>query len=134
MAAKRGNAVRKEDSDQTGRGKAKVQWRGYVNLTLNQSDKERIKEIENWQQWTDQMAESAIREGYTLKERYDSYNQCVVSQLYCEVESSPNAGWCLSMRGDDWFTARFRVLFTHYVILSGVWPVGLEVRGYDGDW
>lgn len=134
MSAKRGSSVKKSDSSTTGRGKPKVEWQGYVNVELNKQDKDEITKIKNPAEYVDTVVTDLVANGYSMKVRYDDYNQCFAASFYCENSADPNAGWCLSMRGNDWFTALFRLCFVHGTLLSGTWNTSVGTGWKDDQW
>lgn len=130
MPAKRENSQRKPDSSKSASGKPKVEWKGYVNVELNTEDKKGISEVKDMALLVDTVINDLVEHGYSFKVRYDAYNKCFAAQFYCEDSSDPNAGWCLSMRGGNWWTATCRLCYVQSVMLQSRWNVQ-DTKGWD---
>lgn len=134
MAGKAGSKVHKPDSTTAARGKQKVEWKGYVNVTVNDSMKRGLSEVGDLGAFVDQEMEAISDGSYDVKIRYDGYNQCWQASLYCVSSNSPNSGWCLAIRGKDWFTALCRVLYIHSRVFEGLWSADGNVGWSDDNW
>lgn len=124
----------KSDSPLTGKGKQKVEWKGYVNWTLSEQHKATFKKWLETEPKIDELIQKVTEDGYDLKIRYDAYNACMSAQLYCTNVLDGNAGWCLSMRSSDWYTAVLRVLYVHFVALEEVWSDNSAAGWTDDNW
>ena len=131
---KPGNAVSKVDSPITGRGKAKVVWQGYVNVTINESMKRGLVELGDLGAFVDKSMRDLEDGVYDVKIRWDSYNQCWQASLYCTFAGHPNAGWCLALRGSDWFSALGRLLYIHFMVYETLWSTDGKVGWSDEQW
>ncbi len=124
--AKRPTKSPKSDSLQTGRGKAKVKWRGYVNLALTENQK---SGFDMWAKGSDVWGNeipTLLDSGYTVSIAYDDYHQAAVAGLYCVDSDKENAGWKLTAHASDPYVALVRVIFIHYVLLEGDWSAGFQ--------
>jgi len=123
---KRASKSPKSDSPQTGRGKTKVKWQGYVNLALTEKQKEGFTE---WARGSDIWGNeipTLIDSGYTVSVAYDDYHQAAVAGLYCIDSENENGGWKLTAHSSDAYTALHRVIFIHCVLLEGNWSSGFR--------
>lgn len=111
----------KKDSPRTGRGKQKVDWRGYINWQPTAEDKARLEAMKQHNFKTDDLLEEAILDGYRFSWSWDDYNSSYTASLYCTDPENSNAGWCATMRGSTLVAALERVLFFHYVIANRDW-------------
>lgn len=119
--AKRAVKASKTDSPKTGRGKKKVEWKGYVNLSLTDGQKAGFSAwIVGTEIWENAVP-TLIEGGYVVSIAYDDYNQSVVAGLYCVNPDDPNAGWKLTARGEYPDVALSRVVYIHLVLLEGNW-------------
>lgn len=118
---KKASVVHKTDSAKTGAGKLKVEWKGYVNIDLTSTEKEGMV---GWEASVDlwgNILPSILDSSYVLSVSFDSYHDCFVAGLYCQWTEHDNAGYKLTMRGADPYTALVRVIFVHDVVLGGNW-------------
>ncbi len=125
---------RRTDSKKTASGGQKVVFKGYVNWTLGQKHREAF---EAWLKAgidVDDLVSLLLDSGHTLKFRFDSYNQCLAAQIYCEDASNPNAGYALSMRASEWYKALERVLYVHFIAFDCVWVISEEGAWSDERW
>lgn len=129
----RGTVHPRSDSGKTGEGVDKVDFRGYVNLTLNDTDKRLFDE---WLSNVEAVAggiNTVIEGGYRLSVSFDKRHDCFTGSLYCQVPGEANAGYSLSIKGGDVFTAIQRVFFVHLVVLGGQWPTADNKAPYNPD-
>jgi hypothetical protein len=119
--AKRAVKASKADSSKTGKGKQKVEWKGYVNLSLSEEQKAGFgvwaADTDIWEN----AVPTLIERGYVLSVAYDDYNQSVVAGLYCVNVADENAGWKLTARGEYPDVALARLIYIHLVLLEGNW-------------
>lgn len=137
MAASKRKATKAQNNGsakKTASGKTKVEWKGYVNFSLNDSDKRKAEEYRGNPDWLDTAASHVCEEDYKLSVSYDNYNDCIVASLYCKRAGSPNAGYCLTARASHWYEAIFRVLYVHYVALDEDWNAQKEEGWDDSQW
>lgn len=130
MTKNGGTTHRRKDSDKTSRGQRKVEFQGYVNWELTVGHKPAYERWLGEQPDIDNMIEQLCEDGYDVKIRWDSYNRCFAAQAYSRDKTSPNAGWCLSMRAGGWWEAVQRLLFVHYIAFEGTW-VSEEEQGWN---
>jgi len=132
ISKKKGRGSPKKDSPVTARGKKKVAFKGYVKWTLSESHKVAFEKWRREKPDIDDLITKVYYSGYSLKIRYDDYNQSLSASLYCEDALSDNAGWVLSMRSNDWWKAICRVMYVHYVAFEGQW-ITEEQNTWDED-
>ncbi len=124
----------RSSSNFTGRGKQKVKFAGYVNWQLTAQHKVSYLAWLETKPDIDDLIARVLETAHDLKVRYDDYNQCFAAQLYCTDGKHENAGWCLSMRGGDYYEAIRRLLFVHCVALEEVWTAEEEDGWQDDNW
>lgn len=120
MAAKPSKSP-KSDSQRTGKGKQKVTWQGYVNLSLTDAQK---SGFEAWAATADVWGDEIPRvldSGYTVSLAHDDYSDSMIAGLYCINASDANAGWKLTAHGGEVETALVRLMYIHFVLLEGDW-------------
>lgn len=130
----KGTTTQKESSSKTARGKEKVKFLGYVNWTLSEQHK---AAFDTWLLSgpdVEDLVNKIAEEGYDLKVRYDSYNQCMSAGFYCTDPNSGNAGWNLSMRAVTWVKALERLLFVHLIAFDTIWVTEKEQGWTDDAW
>ena len=124
--AKRPIKSEKTDSALTGRGRPKVKWRGYVNLSLTEKQKQGFESWgENSDVWANEIP-TLLDSGYTLSVAFDAYHESAVAGLYCIDHKNENAGWKLTAHAVDAYVAVLRVIFIHCVLLEGDWSAGFQ--------
>ena len=128
------NVRPKKGSAKKADSKKKVEFKGYVNWTLNPSHKQAFTQWLETGIDIDDLIDGVVEAGYSLKVRYDTYNQCISAGLYCEDANSPNAGWNLSMRASTSGKAMLRVLFVHLVALDQMWETSDQKTWDDDAW
>lgn len=133
-SSSRPTAAPKKDSPTTAKGKTKVEWKGYVNWQLSEQHKATFRKWLETQPKIDEIIHEITEDGYDIKIRYDGYNACMSAQLYCTNPANPNAGWCLSMRANDWYTALLRVIYVHCIALEGAWSEPSTQGWTDEQW
>jgi len=124
----------RKSSGTTGKGKKKVDFKGYANWTLTPQHKVHYQKWLEQQPDLDDLVMKVLETEHDLKVRYDDYNQCFSAQLYCRDVSHENAGWCLSMRASDYWEAIRRLLFVHCIALEGIWNSEEEAGWQDDAW
>jgi len=133
MAYKPGK-TKKTDSSSTSRGKPKVEWQGYVTFELAASHKAALAkqvEIDNDPLlWLPKIATDGI---YEVKTKWDSFNNCWVTTLYCSRAGHPHAGWSLPARASDYWESQRRAAFVHVEVLKESWHVGADDTGWNDD-
>lgn len=124
----------KKDSKFKANGAPKVEWKGYVNWELT---KAHVRAFDEWVASNpdfDGLLQKAVRDGYDFKVRYDERNDAMSAQFYCQSANNPNAGWCLSMRSNDWWKAVQRLIFVHFIALQEAWSTQGEEGWTDDKW
>lgn len=136
MPTNSGKAKRSKKSDTpiTKGGKKKVDWKGYVNFPIDDGVKRSLQAWLDQEPDFDQLIEDAAQNGYDLKVRYDTYNQCFTAQFFCTDIANDDGGWCLSMRASGWYKALQRLLYIHYICLEQVWSDSLVEGWSDDNW
>lgn len=134
MATPRTGQTSKKDSAVTANGRPKVEWKGYVTYEIDTAAKAVLQKfIENGNDPINWLAEIAIDGTYEVKTRYDSYNECFVTNLYCIKYGHVNAGWSLPVRASDYWESQRRAAFVHVEVLQRNWGVGEQKKGWTDD-
>lgn len=125
-------AVPKQDSKETGSGTPKVEFKGYVNITMTSTESKKAKQFlaENVgivAKWMQEVVES----GYSIKVSWSEYNKGISAGLYCQKPDMPNTGYCLTQHSNDAELALTKVLYVHFQLLGKSWdrngnPVDLD--------
>jgi len=133
MSARTGQ-TRKADSARTTDGKKKVEWQGYVTFELNEAHKKTLAkfmaEANDPIDWLPRIAEDGT---YEVKTKWDSYNNCYVTNIYCAKVGHVNAGWSLPTRAADYWESQRRAAFVHREVLKGNWGVDAPRTGWTDD-
>lgn len=129
----RGSTAPKRSSNYTGSGQQKVEFRGYVNVTLNDTDKAGFKGFIGREGHYEGCLATLIQGGYKVSISFDKYHDCFSGNLYCQLPDHANAGYCLAIKGGDPFTALARAVFVHYEVLNEVWRSEREQTAYNED-
>lgn len=111
----------------------KADWEGFVEWTISSDEKSTYAANQPKDDWLFDALLNAVESGYRVTINYDASNTAHRASLYAQYFDSDNAGWMLSMRADDPVEALRRVLYVHYVLLEGLWPVG-ERKDNDDIW
>jgi hypothetical protein len=119
--AKKTTTVPQKHSTVTAKKKQKVEWRGYVDYTLKDSDKAMFLEWASGKDVWDNEVPSLVEDGYKVSVSHDSYHSTCIGTIYCPIAGHENAGWCLTARHSDPGTAIYRVVFLHFIVLEGNW-------------
>lgn len=117
-----GRKVKKNDTGRTGAGKAKAEWKGYVNWSSDRVDKAGFDKWAESNEPFGNMIPTLIEDGYKVSMSYDNHNASAVASLYCQDVGNENAGWCLTARGSHVYDALLRLLYIHFVCFEKVWP------------
>lgn len=112
----------------------KVPFKGYVNLTLTDDEKEAFEHERLKPELYTLIYADALREGYNMSVKWLSSERCFRASLTCTDANSPAFGWILAMRASDPHTAAERVLYTHHHILGDDWSDHVGTRRSDTDW
>ena len=126
---------KKNDSSTTGGGKAKVEWKGYVNFEMS---KEQSAEAKVWlaahPEFYGEALQEAVEDGYSLKTHWSEHVKGVSAGLYAQNGDLPNAGYCLTQHSADAHLANVKVLYVHFRLLGGSWDAGGGPRDLDAGW
>lgn len=133
MSARPGKTPKK-DSNVTARNKPKVEWQGYVTFELQQSHKKTlelfISKGNDPLSWLPKIAADGV---YEVKTKWDSYNNCWVTNIYCAKHGHENAGWSLPTRASDYWESQRRAAFVHIEVLKEQWHVGANDTGWNDE-
>lgn len=92
----------------------------FVNINLEQGQKDELKASE----WTNLEFDSAMNallsDGYSLKLKYDTRNDCFSAWLLA-APNSKNDGWILSGRGSTPSKAIKQACYIHFKVLETEW-------------
>lgn len=126
--------TKKSDSTFTARNKPKVEWQGYVTFELNEAHKKGLaKAVQNNNDpllWLPKIASDGV---YEIKTKWDTYNNCWVTNIYCAKFGHPNAGWSLPTRAADYWESIRRAAYVHVEVLKEDWHIGANDTGWNDD-
>lgn len=109
-------------------------WQGYVNYTPTESDKSKIKEVMGNGEHVLELWAKAALDGYTIQQKDDPRNGAFVAELYAGWGDMPNAGYKLTARGSDCWSALQRVLYIHFYAFEENWGGTDHKAGYTDEW
>jgi len=118
MSNVRGSKSKRTEGQRSTRGRAKADWKGYVNLTLTDSDKQRFTEATINEGDTFHAVSRLVEAGYKVSVGYDDYNDAFVGSIYGVYADMDNGGWCLTIRGKSAISALQRAIYVHFSILA----------------
>jgi len=102
----------------------------FVNYELPDEERRRFKA------WLHENAgeiytflDKLIDDGYGFSCKWDEYGDCAAAFIQCKKDGNPNKGWLLTGRGSTALSAIGGVLYRHYVLFEGVWPIEQNRRG-----
>lgn len=133
MSPRKTNQQKKDDGH-TAKGKQRVKWQGYVNYTPTEQDRAGLSAAIDGGFDAEHESMQIMREGYRLSMGFDEYHGCYSASLYCQNSSSTNAGWNLSVRATDPFTAFTRLVYLHVYVLGGDWNTAQSGGWSDENW
>lgn len=102
-------------------GAARPPFKGFVNYTPTSDDKRGFDDYLASGHDPILELDRVLDAGIKLSVSLDKTNVAAVASLYDNNPKSPSAGYVLSSRGGDAFTAIRRVIFLHLVILESDW-------------
>ena len=121
MATNKGNRQAKPDTKTTAAGKAKVEWKGYINYSPNKADKDRLAEFSKSPDKMLELWSQLAEDGYAIKQTYDEKHAVFVCGLFNQDPTNQNAGWYLSQRAPDPYQALIRVMYVHFIVYEEFW-------------
>ena len=134
MGNQHGGKTRKTDSKTTVAGKPKVEWRGYVTFELSKEQKgalaKFVQDGNDPLRWLPTVAQDGI---YEIKTKWDTYNNCWVTNIYCSKFGHANAGWSLPVRASDYWESQRRAAFVHLEVLREEWHTPANDFGWDDE-
>lgn len=83
----------------------KVQWQGFVNVYLNRTEKEHVKEHPLDYAAALQFLADCAEAGYKVSQTYTEKPGYFTVTLYGNRPGHPNAGWAMSLRHADFLVA-----------------------------
>jgi len=101
--------------------KAKFEWKGYVNVTVSETEATALKTYMADDKLVFQEMSQVIVEGYTIKIYYDDVKANFRASLTCYKVDDDNYGFMLGAFADDWYTALVVLLFKHYRVAKETW-------------
>jgi len=117
-----------------GNGANSGQWQGFVNVHLPDGAKEK------WFRWMsektafyDAFAQMCV-DGYKITVKYEVQNDCYSAFATGSTSDHHDAGWGLSERAGDPFTALSRLVYIHAVVLSRDWSPYKSAPVYEDRW
>lgn len=101
--------------------KAKFEFKGFVNIPLDDQAKDAIANSQMDDQALMGDLSSLLLTGYRIGMQWEDYSQAVQVTLTCRDEGSTNYGFAISSRHPDPRTALISVLYKHFEITEGDW-------------
>jgi hypothetical protein len=98
-------------------------FRGFIDLPLTDAQLDAQK---RWDVSDDALLDGLLKfteEGYAVKFRWDSYNECHQATATPVDSAHSYAGWYLTGRGSAPIKALKQLLWLHYHVLDALWPV-----------
>jgi len=133
MSPKNGQ-TRKSDSNFTSRGKQKVEWMGYVTFELNEAHKKGLaRAIANNNDPLLWLPKIAIDGVYEIKTKWDTYNNCWVTNIYFSKFGHEHAGWSLPARASEYWESARRAAYVHVEVLKEKWHVGANDTSWNDE-
>jgi len=109
-------------------------WQGWVNVALPDGAKKQ------WFEWSKDPAHffdafaAMCFDGYKLTIKWEERSSAYSAFCTPADGGHRDAGWGLSERAGDPFTALNRLVYIHAVILGGDWQPYKQPTGYHDDW
>lgn len=97
------------------------QPKGFVNLTLNDTQKKDAAQQYNDPKKVEADWHRAMANGYRFTFGIDGKSNAVVSSVNCKDQASENHGWLLTSFAGTWWEALVYSLYKHFYILEEVW-------------
>lgn len=110
------------------------EWRGFINVHLTDAVKKQ------WFQWAADTTtfygelEQMCRDGYKITLKWEERNDAFSAFATPKDSDHDNAGWGLSERAGDPFTALHRLVYIHSVVLSRDWDGYKSQTTYTDNW
>lgn len=101
--------------------KDKVKWRGYINITIPEKMKPKVKAWIADSDTVFQLMNGMLADGYTIKFAQGKTEEEIRCNVYCANANDDNAGYSLGAWSSDWYTSLAVALFKHHHIAKGVW-------------
>lgn len=89
----------------------KVEWQGFINVTLNAQEKAHVKGMELDGSAAFEFLQTAADHGYKVSTTYTRSADFYTVVLYGNEPDCPNSGWAMSVRHSDIYTAFAALLF-----------------------
>lgn len=106
--------------------KSEFQPSKFLNHTFTETDKQGFK---TWAQENgnemSSMLDKLLDDGYSLSVKFDSFSSAFAAFIQTSDASNENVGYILSGRSRSASMAIYAVLYRHYVLFEGVWPLRL---------
>jgi len=112
----------------------RVEWRGYVNIPLNEADK---RHYFAWRTQPDVLTETThaiLRAGFKLSVDFQEREAAYRASLYCQNPGLSEAGYCLSIFASTSDEAVMRLLYVHAVKAQFKWGAWLSPKSKVEDW
>jgi len=102
---------------------AKVQFKGFIDFRVSDESKQRylawLEDFNFTQLWS--ILEDYMDRMYKVSFSFDSYNTAYTATLTCNDPSHPDAGWCLTARGETLEQALTTVIWKDTVAITNNW-------------
>lgn len=96
----------------------------FINYDMTDDEKkifkawahENVDELKN-------LLDKLLDDGMNFSCKWDTFNDCVAAFILCVKDGDERKGFILTGRGSTFFGASMGVLYKHYVLLEGNWPL-----------
>lgn len=93
----------------------------FINYDLSKGDKDWLRAADCEAEFSAEMVEDLVREGYKFSLSLDARNQSFVASLTDRAEGSSFKNSCLTGRGASPSAARHALLYRHFHLAGGDW-------------
>lgn len=105
-------------------------WHGFVNITLNKSDKKEFLQwhasnVENYSE----LFGGLIETGHKVSYKWDDKSECYLVSVTGETDQCLNQGWCMTSRSPDVLEVLWLALYKHYKVCDGDWAEYTDTSG-----
>lgn len=114
---------RAQDKQEAKKNGARLSDFRFINYDLSSEDKEQLKSMDCAFEFTTEVVEGLVQEGYKYSLTYDPNNHSFIASLTDKSPGSDFINACLSGRGSSAANARYSLLYRHLVVSQGDWGV-----------
>lgn len=114
--------------------KTKVEWKGYVNIPLDEADKRHYFEWCSQGSLLEELREGVLKSGFKLSTDWQADKGAFRSSLYCQNSERAEAGYTISMWAGTAVEAELRLLYVHAVKAEFSWERWIGRKTDFEDW